>query len=124
MAGVRRFEDLRCWQAARALSVAIENALKASRCTDHHFISQLRRAVLSIQTNIAEGFERYTHNEFHRFLRIAKASAGETRSLLAHASDRGWIDLPLQEQLRGHAEKVTSLIARLMRYLREKPHGR
>jgi four helix bundle protein len=122
MTGVRRFEDLRCWQEARVFSITIENAITNSRCTDQDYISQLRRATVSIQTNIAEGFDRYTHNEFHRFLRIARASAGETRSLLAYASDRGWIDAARYKQLRNHAENVTTLITRLMRHLRdEKP---
>ena len=124
MPGVTRFEDLRRWQEARAFSVAIEEALRSSRYHDQEFIRQLRRATLSVQTNIAEGFDRYTHNEFHRFLRIARASAGETRSLLAYASDRGWIDPIRHRQLSTHAECVTSLITRLMRHLRDKQHGR
>ncbi|MCR5861118.1 four helix bundle protein [Flavobacterium sp. J372] len=52
---------------------------------------QMRRASISISSNIAEGFERETTKEFVRFLYIAKASAGEFRSQLYLASDLGYI---------------------------------
>jgi four helix bundle protein len=120
MSGVHRFEDLRCWQEARTLSAAIERYLRSADGIDPFLVDQLRRAALSVQTNIAEGFERYTHNEFHRFLRIAKASAAETRALLTNAMDRGLLDPVRHEVLSNQAQKVGALTSRLMSYLRSK----
>jgi four helix bundle protein len=49
---------------------------------DYALRDQMRRAAISIMSNIAEGFERNSDKEFRHFLYVAKASAGEVRSLL------------------------------------------
>jgi four helix bundle protein len=64
-------------------------------------------------SNIAEGFERDSPAEFQQFLKIAKGSCGETRSLLYVALDNELIDQPTFDQLRGHAEEVTRVVAGL-----------
>jgi four helix bundle protein len=61
---------------------------------------QLRRAAVSIPTNIAEGFERTSRKEYLLFLNIAKGSAGELRSLLRVALDVGYLEKPKYDQLR------------------------
>ncbi|MDQ7959529.1 four helix bundle protein [Flavobacterium lindanitolerans] len=58
---------------------------------DIDFVRQIRRASISISSNIAEGFERNTDKEFIYFLYVAKASAGEVRSQLYLASDLNYI---------------------------------
>ena len=52
---------------------------------------QIRRAAISITSNIAEGFERSNNNEFLRFLSYAKGSTGEVRSQLYVALDEGYV---------------------------------
>ena len=66
----------------------------------------MRRAAVSIPTNIAEGFERASRKEYLLFLNIAKGSAGETRSLFRVAMEVGYFDKQTHDQLR---EKVLML---------------
>jgi four helix bundle protein len=60
----------------------------------------MRRAAVSISTNIAEGFERASRKEYLLFLNIAKGSAGETRSLIRVALEDGYFDQRTHDQLR------------------------
>ncbi len=71
------FEDIQAWQKARELAAAVYAA--TSRCEfarDFALRDQMRRASVSVMSNIAEGFERGGDKEFRRFLCIAKGSAG------------------------------------------------
>ena len=78
---VRRFEDLIAWQRARVLTREVYRATEASLCRkDYQYRTQLRSSAVSVMANIAEGFERGSATEFHRFLTIAKASCAEVRS--------------------------------------------
>src|SRR5688572_30420686 len=86
MATYKRFEDLPAWNAA------IDLGLKVFALTDDKVFdvqgdlrSQIRRAVLSVSNNIAEGFERGSTSELLAFLYIARGSAGEVRSMLCFA---------------------------------------
>ncbi|MEK7615706.1 MAG: four helix bundle protein [Patescibacteria group bacterium] len=90
MATITKFEDLICWQKARELTRGIYHALL--NCRDYGFRDQIQRAVVSILSNIAEGFERGTRDEFINYLFIAKGSAGEVRAQLYVALDAGYID--------------------------------
>ena len=101
-AKIRTFEDLIVWQRSIALVKRVyvitdEGGLKR----DFGLKDQLRRAALSISTNIAEGFERSSRKEYLQFLNIAKGSAGEVRSLCRVAFDVGYLSQPIYEELRG-----------------------
>jgi len=85
---IEKFEDIISWQKARELSVLIYNLLKTNR--DFSFNDQIKRAVVSISNNIAEGFERRSNKEFKQFLFIAKGSCAEVRSMLYIGSDLGY----------------------------------
>jgi len=118
MPGARRFEALTCWQEARQLGRSIEAWIRRTQLPDEGYADQLRRAAVSVQANIAEGFDRFTHREFHRFLGIAKGSVAEVRALLFAALDRGILDTATHADLTMQAERVAKRIARLMYYLR------
>jgi four helix bundle protein len=78
-----RFEDLPVWQAAVELVVRIMDLAEEGAFRGHDGLrDQLERAALSISNNIAEGWERGTHDELLAFLYYARGSAGETRSML------------------------------------------
>ncbi len=90
---VERFEDLIAWQKARQLTKAIYEATGHGEfAKDFALKDQIRRAAVSVMSNIAEGFDRGGRPEFHQFLVIAKGSCAEVRSQLYIALDAGHID--------------------------------
>lgn len=95
---MRRFEDLRVWQDARILVNEIYKL--TSSCKDYSFKDQIQRASVSVMNNIAEGSESGSDALFSRFLRIAKASCGEVRSMLYLCEDIGYSSPNDAEQLR------------------------
>jgi four helix bundle protein len=108
---IRSFEDLVVWQKAMAFVKEIyvvteEGGLRR----DFGLKDQLRRAAVSIPTNIAEGFERSSRKEYLFFLNIAKGSAGEVRSLCRVASDVGYLKPSTYEELRGSAVTISRLL--------------
>jgi four helix bundle protein len=72
---------------------------------------QMRRAVASIPTNIAEGFERRSREKYLNFLNIAKGSTGEIRSLLYVAFEIGYIDDAEHKHLRERAKFLSGSIS-------------
>lgn len=85
---------------------------------DYALRDQIRRARISISSNIAEGFERETAKEFIRFLYVAKASAGEFRSQLYLAIDLDYIKNDVFKNLKTKANDVSRLISGLIKYLK------
>lgn len=109
-----RFEDLIAWQKARTLTNAIYRATRQSDfAKDFGLTDQIRRAAVSVMSNIAEGYERGGRAEFHRFLTIAKASCGEVRAQLYVALDVGYLDEAAFKILLKQAEEVSKIIAGL-----------
>ena len=84
----RSFETLEIWKRSRALTIEIYK-LTALFPDNEKFglISQIRRAVVSVETNIAEGSGRESDKDFAHFLTIAKGSLSEVRSLLSLSVD-------------------------------------
>ena len=115
------FEETLSWQKSREfnkriyLITASENFKK-----DFDFLRQIRRASISISSNIAEGFERNTDKEFIYFLYVAKASAGEVRSQLYLAFDLGYITKQEFEELLESVTEISKLLSGFIKYLSPK----
>jgi four helix bundle protein len=111
---MQRFEDLSIWQRSRKAALAIYRWTKALP-SDERFglTSQLRRAAVSVPTNIAEGCHRFHNTDFARFLNIAEGSLGELRSLI-------WVALDLEygsaEDGRALLQEVRQLSAMVYRF--------
>src|SRR5205814_1408888 len=104
---IEKFEDFIAWQKARSLTreiYKITNLPAFSR--DFGLKDQIRRAAVSIMSNIAEGFERGRPSEFHQFLSIAKGSCAELRSQLYIALDVDYIPQTRFRELMSIAEEV------------------
>ena len=77
---VESFEELIAWQKTRELTAEVYRLSDSGQfAKDFALRDQIRRASISIMSNIAEGFERRTRPEFRQFLGIAKGSCGEVR---------------------------------------------
>lgn len=114
---MQRFTDLQVWQKGHALALSVYR-LSQKFPTDERFgmISQLRRAAVSVPTNIAEGSKRRTRQEYARFLNIAEGSIAEVEYLLMLARDLGY--LPADPARTSMDE--ASEIARMLHGLRSK----
>jgi four helix bundle protein len=121
LATIERFEDIKAWQAARDLVSAIYRVTAQGQfAKDFGLRDQVRRASVSVMSNIAEGFERSSDREFRRFLYIAKGSAGEVRSHLFVAVDLGYITAEEFSDLRTKSEEVAKSLSGFITYLAPK----
>lgn len=88
MEKIKKFEDIESWKVARKLTSDVYQATSTgSFVHDFGLKDQIRRASISILSNIAEGFERGGDREFLQFLAVAKGSCGEA----AHNFTLRWI---------------------------------
>lgn len=119
---IETFEDLRVWQQGIELVKQIYLITKEGNISkDFGLRDQLRRAAVSVPTNVAEGFERHSRKEYVNFLNIAKGSAGEVRSLLRVALEVGYLDkntyLRLYDLAKGLSRMLASQIQAINRSL-------
>jgi four helix bundle protein len=92
MAVYQKFEDLPVWKLAKDLAVKIYQITKDEKFRrDYGLVDQIRRASISVSSNVAEGFERGSKKEFIKFLYIAKGSLGEMRSQLHVSYELGYV---------------------------------
>jgi four helix bundle protein len=120
MATIQNFEEIEAWQKARELGRAVYAfSGKGAFGRDYALRDQIRRSVISIISNIAEGFERGGSAEFSQFLAIAKGSAGEVEAQLYIALDQGYITEEEFNSIRAMALSTKKLISGLMKYLKQ-----
>jgi four helix bundle protein len=119
---VRTFEDLLVWQMGIELVKRVY-VLTASGLFSRDFglRDQIRRASVSIPTNIAEGFERASRKEYLLFLNIAKGSAGEVRSLLFVAAEVGYLQKESYEKLKVDVTKISAYLFNHIRAIKSSP---
>lgn len=127
MARIERFEDIEAWQKARELTqqiYAVSNDGAFAR--DFGLRDQIRRAAVSIMSNIAEGFDRGGNRELIQFLFIAKGSAAEVQAQLYVALDAGYLNEEHFRKLYDLAGDTSRLLGGFIRYLksRESTGGR
>ena len=112
------FESLRVWHLARQLTVQIYSvAGRDPFARDFGLRDQIRRASISVMSNIAEGYERANRREFAHFLRIARGSAAEVRAQLYAAEDLEYVDAETARQLRGDVLALSKQLAALANQL-------
>ncbi len=115
---LEKFEDLEIWNKAIDLYVEIYNISEKGKLkNDFSAKDQLKRAVLSISNNIAEGFEYENNLQFLRFLRYSKGSAGEVRSMSYAFHSTGQIDKVAYENLLEAVITISKNIKGFMKYL-------
>ena len=115
---MRDFKTLKVWEKSHYLALAVYKATAAFPKEElYGLTSQMRRAVASIPTNIAEGCGRETNAELSRFLQIAMGSASEVEYQLMLARDLDFLTLatytPLSEELMRVKRMLNSLIQKV-----------
>jgi four helix bundle protein len=115
---MKRFEDMEVWQATRDLAQRIFVLINREPFSkDYKLRDQINASSGSIMDNIAEGFERDGNREFRQFLSIAKGSAGEVRSQLYRAFDRGYLTKSEFDELQLCVLSISKQLSGLMHYL-------
>jgi len=115
---VKSFEDLTIWQESRKFTNKIYVFTKKFPKEElYGLTSQIRRAAVSITSNIAEGFDRRSDKELSNFLSIARASTAEVQNDLYIALDLKYISQIEFNQLYQEAKKIAQQINSLMTYL-------
>ena len=117
MSGIKSFRELDAWVKAMSLVDAVYSLIEVLPGTERYALSdQLRRAVVSIPSNIAEGFGRVTHKDFAHFVVQARGSLYEVDTQLEIAIRRGWLeDQSIPRELMND---VSKLLNALLRHLR------
>lgn len=122
MASIERFEEIEAWKLARQATRRIYHVSSVGAFSkDFALVNQIRRASISIMSNIAEGFERDGNKEFLQFLAIAKGSCGEVRSQLYIAADQNYIDKSTFDEIAKLLIDTSRTISGFMKYLQNAP---
>ena len=117
--GFTKIEDMIAWQKAKALTIEIYKLTNEPLFSkDFGLKDQIRRAAVSVPSNIAEGFGRGGTNEFRNFLSIAKGSLYEVKTQLIIAQELNLVDIQSKDKLILQIEELTGLIAGLIKYLK------
>lgn len=114
MSCIKKFEDIVAWQKARLLTKTIYSVSKSGEfARDFGLSGQIQRAAISIMSNVAEGFERSSLREFHKFLWISKSSCAEVRSHLYVALDLHYLSPDVFSRLMAQADEVARIVGAL-----------
>jgi len=112
------FKGLRTWRRAYELSLDIYKVTKEfPKHEQFGLISQMRRAMVSVSANIAEGYERQHRKEYIHFLTIAKGSLGEVETYLLFSKDLKYISDGLYAELDNKRKEVGKLLTGLIKSL-------
>ncbi len=108
---MQRFQDLEVWQRSHALALKIYR-LTIQFPSDERYglTSQLRRAMVSVPTNIAEGSKRRGRNEYARFLNIAEGSLAEAEYLLIMSRDLGYLTSTATADSLGEISQIAKML--------------
>jgi four helix bundle protein len=118
MPTIRRFEDVEAWKKTRILVNEIYQLTKDEKfLKDFNLRGQIKRAVVSIMLNIAEGFARKTNREFKQFLVQAHGSAAEVQSALYIALDQKYISDVEFNRIYTMTSEVSRMVMSLSKYL-------
>jgi four helix bundle protein len=105
------FRELIAWQRSMELVTEIYRVTETfPRNEIYGLTAQLRRAAVSIASNIAEGQARHSHREFMHFLSTSRGSSAEVQTQLLIAKNLSYIDTDKTENLVEHTSNVCRLI--------------
>lgn len=113
----KRFEELDVWQTSRDLARGVHRAAETQALSrDYPLLNQMKRAAISISSNIAEGYERGTRKQQVEACYIAKGSAGELRSQMIVAHEVGPLDDRAFDWLSETCDKCSRQLSTYIRH--------
>jgi len=116
---MKDFRQLKVWEKSHQLALSIYKETQNFPKEEFYGLtSRIRRASMSIPTNIAEGCGRNTDKDFDRFLQIAMGSASETEYQLILARDLEFLPKEIYEKLHNDVVEVKRMLASLLKTLR------
>jgi len=119
-AKIKSFTDLHVWQEGHKLAIAVYEVTKIFPKEEiYSLIDQMRRAVISITSNVAEGFGRQTYKEKIQFYYMAQGSLTELKNQLLLAKDIGYLKKQDFEKLAVIANTTHKLLQGLIRKSKE-----
>ena len=111
MEASRSYRDLKVWQRAINLSIEIYKLTRSfSKDELYGLVSQMRRASVSVPSNIAEGQSRQSLGDFRRFLNIAIGSLAERHTQLLIACRLAYVDRKEYEKLEAEATEIRRML--------------
>lgn len=113
-----KYEDLDVWKRSYRLTVRVYKEFE--NCRDFSFKAQVTKSALSVPSNIAEGWERYSEQEKHRFLSIAKGSIGELKTQIMIAIEIAYLPVDIGKKIASEAEEISKMLGGLMKNLNVK----
>jgi four helix bundle protein len=119
MGKIKSFEDLEVWQVSMALCTEIYELTNTDLFSkDFRPKDQIRRSAISIPSNISEGFERDSKNQFLYFLSISKGSCGELRTQLNIAFNLNYLEKKKFEELKKKCLETSKQLSGFSKYLK------
>ena len=112
---MRPFEELRIWQDAQEIALAIYALLNDNK--DYGFRDQIQRAAISISNNIAEGSGYNSDRTMIRYLRIARGSCNEVRNMLYLCPKLGYCSEETALELDKKCKSLSNAIGAFISYL-------
>ena len=120
MARIERFEEILGWQKGRKLCNLVYVCTKQGAfARDFGLRDQIRKAAVSVISNIAEGFESQNNRTFTRYLYIAKGSTSEVCAQAYIALDEGYITQQQFDQIYALSDETGRLIGGFIAYLQQ-----
>jgi four helix bundle protein len=115
---IESYKDLLVWQRSIQMTVAIYRLTQSFPTEERYgLVSQLRRAAVSVASNIAEGYGRLSTGEYKQFLGMARGSNSEVQTQLVIASELGYGDAQLLKQVDGLSQEVAKMLVSLLQKL-------
>jgi four helix bundle protein len=116
--GVQSYRELKVWNTAVELTLEVYRITESFPSSERFGLtSQLRRAAVSVASNIAEGHARSTRGEYRQLLSVARGSAIEVEVQLFLAEKIGYVESPMLSKAREHCVAISRMITSLKRVL-------
>jgi len=111
---IRSFRDLKVWQKGIELVKEIYKTTKSFPKEEQYgLIAQMRRAAVSVPSNVAEGFRRRSRKEYKQFLSIALGSCAELETHVVIAKELSYIDAEKETALSDLIDHICRMIVNL-----------